>query len=241
MEHRGSLKRGFSPRCSLLLAETFDFLFSHAVHYGEMLMAKGPVLPPDSVLNETWAPYIVSLGNVAHAWNHLQEEIGKLFCLVSDLSNSMGMSIWHSSRSDRAQRDMLRGALSARISDEEWAEKYPKAVDDIRWLLIKANVVADQRNDAIHAPCSLGIDGDELEITPIVFFGNPRAGKLRGKDILNEFAWYEKCADTLKVFTREIESALIEPRAFPWPDRPRLPILEPSRRHKVRRPQSGAK
>jgi hypothetical protein len=207
-----------------------------------MLMAKLPVLPSDSVLNATWAPYIVSLGEVAHGWNHLQEEIGKLFCLVSDLSNSMGMSIWHSSKSDRAQRDMLEGALSARISDEEWSEKYPKAVDDIRWLLCRVNGVADQRNDAIHAPCSLGIEGDELEIMPIVFFGNPRARKLCGKDILNEFGWYVKCAGTLKAFTREIESALMEPRGlYPWPERPHLPTLEPSRRHKGQRRQSGAK
>jgi hypothetical protein len=203
-----------------------------------MLMAKLPVLPPDSVLNATWAPYIVSLGEVAHAWNHLQEEIGKLFCLVSGLSNSVGMSIWHSIKSDRAQRDMLEGALSAR-SDEQWSEKYPKGVDDIRWLLDRVNVVADQRNNAIHAPCSLGIEGDELEIIPIVFFGNPRARKLRGKDILNEFVWYKKCADTLKAFTREIESALREPHAhYPWPDRPYIPTLEPSRRHKAQCHQS---
>ena len=102
---------------------------------------------------------------------------------------------------------MLKAALGARAADdEEWVSKYPKAVKDIRWLLEKANGVAEKRNDAIHAPCSLGIVGHELEIIPIDFYGNPRAKNLRGKDILSEFAWYEKGADILRLFTREIES-----------------------------------
>jgi hypothetical protein len=207
-----------------------------------MPMAKVPTLPPDNVLIATWEPYITALGKVAHAWNHLQEELGKLFCEITELSYAMGTAVWHSSKSDRAQRDMLEAALFVRASDEEWAENFPKAVDDIRWLLHRTNGVADQRNDAIHAPCSLGIDGHELEIMPIVFFGNPRAKKLRGKDIMSEFAWYEKSADTLKAFTREIESALMEPRApYPWPEKPQMPTLEQFRRRKEQDRQNDAK
>jgi hypothetical protein len=204
-------------------------------------MAKLPDLSDVGALNLAWAPYIILLGKVAHAWNHLQEGIGRLFCLVSGLCPSIGLAIWHSSKSDRAQREMLEAALSARAADEDWAQKHPKAVEDIRWLLNKTNAVADQRNDAIHAPCSLGIEGRELEIIPIAFYGNPRAKKLRGKDILSEFAWYENSADTLKSFAREIESALMEPTRDPWPNRPQMPTLEQFRRRKEPRHQSGAK
>ena len=145
----------------------------------------------------------------------------------------MGMTIWHSSKSDRGQRDMLEAALSAQATDEEWTKKFPKADEDIRWLLHKVNGVAEQRNNAIHAPCSLGIDSGELEIMPIVFFSNLRARKLSGKDILSEFAWYEKSADILKAFTREVASASMNhDRPSSWPDRPQLPTLEQFRRRK---------
>jgi hypothetical protein len=169
-----------------------------------------------------FAPYFTALGKVAHAWNHLQEEVGRLFCLVAGIDDHMGLAVWHSSKSDRAQRDMLEAALLTAALDEDWAEKHPKAKQAIQWLLGRANGVGGQRDVAVHAPCSIGVDGGAFEIVPLAFHGNRLAKTLVGKRILDEFRWYEKSADVLKEYARAIHVALAD-EGFPWPDKPHMP------------------
>jgi hypothetical protein len=50
---------------------------------------------------------------------------------------------------------MLKAAVAATTA-ERWAS-FPKAADHIKWLLDRADEVAEYRNNAIHAPCSLYI------------------------------------------------------------------------------------
>jgi hypothetical protein len=102
--------------------------------------------------------------------------------------------------------------------------KHPKARDDILWIVEKANHYSERRNDAIHAPCSIAIGTGKFEIVASYFNGHPRAANLKGKDILNEFAWYEALAETLSRFTQQIRGALLFSDT-PWPDRPSLPSL----------------
>ena len=59
--------------------------------------------------------------------------------------------------------------MVVRAVDDDWVAKYPKAVEDICWLLHKANGVADQRNDAIHAPCSLASKAVNLKLFLLLF------------------------------------------------------------------------
>lgn len=188
-------------------------------------MAKLPTREEIEAAEKALKPYHLALGEVAHAWNHMQEQLGRLFCLVSGLDDSMGMRIWHVLKSDRSQRDLLEAATTAAARDDAWRKNFPKAKDDIDWLLKKVNAIADGRNSAVHAPMS-AMMGGEAEITPLTWWGNPNAAKLRGKDILAEFEWYEKSADAIKTYAGEIRLALMRGQRTPWPGRPLLPTVK---------------
>jgi hypothetical protein len=175
-------------------------------------------------LNVKIQPYVMALGKVAHAWNYLQEALGQLFCAVTGLeSDNTGQAIWHSTPNDRAQREMLKAAINA-SNHRRLTKDLPKAKDDIPWLLNQADKLAEDRNNAVHAPMAVTTDGKTVEIIPAAYYGNPRARKLAGKDILAEFEWYEHRADTLTRFARAIRTA-ITTDAAPWPDRPQMPTL----------------
>jgi hypothetical protein len=203
-------------------------------------MAKLPTTEEIDAATAAFDPYYSAVGKVVHAWNHLQEELAQVFCVVTGLNNSVGLAIWHTVQSDRGQREMLRSAVHAACADEEWAEKFPDAKESIDWLLNEANKVADRRNDAIHAPCSVTIGTEDFEIIPFSFLGNPRAKKLHTKDILAEFAWYAQSASVLKQHAQDVEVAL-SAAGKPWPDKPRMPALEHRPSHTEPRRRSAAK
>ena len=101
--------------------------------------------------------YVAAVGKVAHAWNYLHERLGVLFVAVTGMERNLALSIWYSVTSDRAQREMLKASVFATSSQR--SEKLPKARDDLKWLLDRAEEVADARNNAVHAPCSLYLGG----------------------------------------------------------------------------------
>jgi hypothetical protein len=173
--------------------------------------------------NKALQPYFLALGKVAHSWNHLHEELGKVYCAVTGLELSIGMAVWHSLKSDRSQRDILEGAITAAAEAEEWQEGHPGALDGVTHLVNETNKLANDRNNAIHAPCDALPNGIDFEIMPITFFRNEKAAKLRGKDILKEFTWYERRANTLRKHARDVRLAL--DAQLPWPDKPRMPAL----------------
>lgn len=178
----------------------------------------------DDQIEQAFEPYFLALGKVAHEWNHMQEELGKLFCTVVGLGESMGMTLWHSLRSDLAQRQMLVAAAGYMDDDEDWRAKFPKAAEAIADLVEDINRFSNKRNAAIHAPCSVILDEGELEIIAVSFSRNPNAQKLRGKDILAEFDWYERKADAYRRHVRDLAFALSDARV-PWPDKPVWPHL----------------
>jgi hypothetical protein len=201
----------YAPNLSL----SFLLIFDRA-------MAKLPTHEEIDATTVTFETYFSALGKVAHEWNHMQEELGKLFCEVAGLDQSMGMTIWHALRSDLAQRQMLKAAIEYKGSLEDWADKFPKAEGAIVELVEEINKFSNRRNAAIHAPCSVIVGEDELEIFAVSFSGNPNAKKLRDKDILVEFSWYERTAETYRRYIRDLEFALSDSRV-PWPDKTVLP------------------
>ncbi len=187
-------------------------------------MVKLPAEEVDAI-TAALEPYFSLLGRVAHSWNHLHEELGKLFCSVSGLELHHGMAIWHKLKSDRSQRDILKGAISARAQEEDWIKHRPNVEEAIVDLLNEVNTLADRRNNAIHAPCSVAIHGNskDFEIMPVTFFGNDKAKRLFGKDILEEFRWYERSANALKAYTTScrlaVDAQLIQPQKPLMPTR----------------------
>ena len=135
---------------------------------------------------------------------------------------------------------MLRAATQA-STYTRLTTTLPKAKDDIKWLLDRADAIADQRNTAIHAPMTVAFDKSEIVLFPIAFHGNPRAKKLAGKDILAEFSWYELSTDALTLFGRNIRAAINSDDA-PWPNKPQMPKLQQKKTtHKGSHRKNGGK
>jgi hypothetical protein len=191
-------------------------------------------------------PYQLALGKVGHAWNHMQEQLGILFCGITGLDDATGLGIWHALKSDRTQRDLLEAAVTAATSDENFTNDFPKAKEDLLWMLKKVNALAEGRNSAIHAPVfGYSEDFGATEFFALTDYRNPNAAKLGGKDILAEFEWYESYFNAIKMFAGEISLSLSGRRRansdwLPWPDRPLLPTVrqKSGRQDHSRRPDS---
>jgi hypothetical protein len=105
-------------------------------------------------------------------------------------------------------------------------EALPRAPADLKWLLDRVDEVAEHRNNAVHAPCTLYVGGGEdggSEMGAAFFNGNSRARKLMGKRLLVEFDWCERYAENLSVFAQKLTTAITFSERYPWPNRPSKP------------------
>ena len=102
--------------------------------------------------------YCVAVGLVVYEWNDLHEKLARLFALVSEGDRQETLTEWYAIRSDTKQREKLRCAIIETTSGR-W-KKSPRAPDDLKWLLDRVDKLASDRNNAIHAPCSLYLRGD---------------------------------------------------------------------------------
>jgi hypothetical protein len=130
-------------------------------------------------------PYVVALGQLALAWNDLQESLAALFWTLAnpppqpgDRVNYIPLRIWASIKSDRIQREILKTVINH--SQTNWGRD--RVTKDLIWLVDKANSLEDSRNDAVHSPL-LSVDKSLYEtgsekIAPARWLFNPRAAKL---------------------------------------------------------------
>jgi len=164
-------------------------------------------------------PFALTLGQLALSWNNLQETLSMLFCRImpGDIDNQY-LAIWNELKFDRAQRDVLLGAVK---SDYQGARP-PKFAKDIIWLCGQADKVEDARNNAIHSPLWLDVLGNKKVILPRTSLGNKRAQKLSGKNLLEEFRWCRDYSILLSVFASAIDAALSD-LELSWPERPQQP------------------
>jgi hypothetical protein len=179
-------------------------------------------------------PYVVALGQLALAWNDLQESLAALFWTLAnpppqpgDRVNYIPLRIWASIKSDRIQREILRTVINH--SQTNWGRD--RMTKDLIWLIDKANSLEDSRNDAVHSPLfsvdkSLYETGPE-KIAPARRLFNPRASKLSERsNLLKEFRYCRDAAIKLADYAQLIDRALVNPGRT-WPDKPSLPIRPP--------------
>jgi hypothetical protein len=95
---------------------------------------------------------------------------------------------------------------------------------DVLWLLNQTEQLAEHRNVAIHAPLSTLTDlaTGKTTVQPSDFFGNKRAKRLKGKDIVRELEWCSECADLLSHFAANLIQTM-NGKPGSWPERPSLP------------------
>ena len=169
--------------------------------------------------------YCVAVGLVVYEWNDLHDKLARLFALVREGDRQETLTEWYAIRSDTRQREKLRCAMTETTSDR-W-KRSPRVPDDLKWLLDRADKLASDRNNAIHAPCSLYLRGDgSSEVMAAVRSanaGNRRAKNLEGKDLLIEFHWCAAYAVRLGQFAGMLAPAMASPDLYEWPARPKIP------------------
>jgi hypothetical protein len=105
-------------------------------------------------------PHALVLGQLVLAWSELHEELGRLFYAVAGTNDpGVQLAVWQSSRNDRSQRLMLRGAAAVAFVASPFRSERTKddkrARHDIEWILNRIEALSDKRDDAIHAPFGL--------------------------------------------------------------------------------------
>jgi hypothetical protein len=142
---------------------------------------------------------------------------GSFFARLSSSDRETALQAWYSTFNDRWQRDKLRKAIEDVVS---WPN--PTAKADVVWLLDRADDLAEDRNNAIHAPCCLYVDGGTV-MGAAFFSGNSRAKNLNGKKLIAEFEWCERYTEVLSVFVQKLETGFAFADKYPWPERLTLP------------------
>ncbi len=177
--------------------------------------------PSDREAERIFKPYAIEIGKLVYSWNRLQERLARLFVLVCGRTDyRIAAAVWYSSNSDLSQRKML--AAVAEITKF----KNSKAQAEITWLVGHINnTLADKRNDVIHTPFVLLTNALGTTLSSDLISENPRARKLLKKELLKEFAWYQRTAEVLSIYVTQIHTAIAMPEQNAWPDRPLLPTL----------------
>ena len=194
-------------------------------------------------------PYVAALGQLALAWNDLQESLRGLYWTLSmqgfpqagDFVNYAPLHVWSSIPSDRQQRGMLK-ALVENIPPY-WGRE--KLAEDVCWLIEKATALEQARNDCVHSPLfsvdySLyGPPGSTEKIAPAAWLLNTRAAGLKKRSeilgLLGEFRHTRDRAIALSDYARAIDFAVARPQQT-WPRRPSLPDRQAKKGDKNPRP-----
>lgn len=158
----------------------------------------------------------MALGRVVCAWNNLHENLGHLFsAVIEGYLSEPALAAWHSHQSDRAQRAMLKDTAKAALATR------PELLKEIEWLLKRADSMAENRNDAIHATYALLYRvGQEDAMIAHDRYGNKRSVRLAGKDLLEEFECYKTNIEALSVFCDRLFECVVDADCSLLPARP---------------------
>ncbi|MDP3175252.1 MAG: hypothetical protein Q8M88_12545 [Phenylobacterium sp.] len=186
-------------------------------------------------MEQAYSDYVTAVGQVAYHWNALYEQLGLLFVEVTGTRRKVALGIWYAVQNDRLQGTLLLSALRGREGEDPPWTRHAQADADIAWLVAEVqNSLSDRRNNAIHAPAELHFVVNEardkrlvpgpIEIGPSFYYGNPRATRLRGKDLIKELEWYAAMAQAYCRFAEAMVGAL-STAGSTWPKRPKVPSL----------------
>jgi hypothetical protein len=185
-------------------------------------------------------PLAVEIGWIAYEWNRLQETFAELFIDVLGSDPAIALKVWHSLRSDLAQREMLRAAVDHKAATA--TPEFKPIWAEILWLIKEATDLSMKRNDALHVPFVFITHPDKIEVLPLYFLGNPKAKKLATREVLKEFQWYRASGAVLADYAMSLHYAVTEPEIFPSRGRPVMPSLgqkpPPKRRTHQKKPKS---
>lgn len=124
------------------------------------------------------------------------------------------------SKTIEPKRDIVRATAAEALQSDQ------ALYNEIKWILDRADVFEEHRNNALHTPLTFMIDHEGPHLSSKWLSGHQRALKLKDKDLLNEFAWYGRSAYTLSIYAQRIGMHLMDPSKFMIPERPQMPVKE---------------
>jgi hypothetical protein len=206
----------------------------------------GGALPRPRFTEPHFDAYTKSVGSLLLAWNDLHERLSTLFVMAMGLKQfASSFAVWHKVRNDFGKRQILRAALDNMGATA--IGKRDKLVEEITWILDKADKLEGDRDNSAHTPVHFSRPNfltltdflstpDILgtpEVTPQIGFGNPRAQRLLKSDrkLISEHKYARSRILILRDYAMAIDHAWANERAT-WPDRPALPDRTTSQRSK---------
>lgn len=157
-----------------------------------------------------------ALGRMLLIWNDLQVALGGIFWALTRIPNGLiPGAIWHSLKSDRAQRDMTRDL--ARLNAIGHVVP-PPLQESITWLCGRLDALENHRNHLAHTPFVVS----EGRIMVLHLGQHVRGSQIKDKDPIAYCEWFYDYAAALRDYATALESALRGPDHSP-PPKPRLP------------------
>ncbi|WP_144295936.1 hypothetical protein [Ancylobacter novellus] len=201
------------------------------------------MLPRQTYSDDRFTPYAAAIGRATLAWNALHEALGLvLWAMTGEDDGVVALAIWNSLKSDRTKRDILIAASAAIYESKKWdfdnddsaqidISRLTKENLDILFLCDSCTQIEEDRNNAVHSP--LLYNYADQRVDPFSHQGNTRAQKLIGYDLLSSFDLLRERAILLRDFALSVEKSMRDER-LPWPNRPELPGLKPTKRSRDR-------
>jgi hypothetical protein len=124
-----------------------------------------------------------AIGHLVFAHNKCQSQFAMIFCSVLPQGKrvmKISMSVWHSHRTDRGQREMLLAAAEAAL------KRKSRAFKSLSWACAKFRVLSEFRNDIVHSDWSIWVGGTSKDRNTISWepFTTPQS---RGERLKQEF------------------------------------------------------
>jgi hypothetical protein len=172
--------------------------------------------------------YATAIGQFVLAWNDLHEVLAVLYWTLLGFDDKV-LDSWNEAKFDHKKRALI--TRWTKSTPDKSKALMPQLYNDLDWLIGQIDSLAEPRNDTAHSP--LTIIKDTFFVNPDLFknfktgvapnttWGNSRAKRLLGKNLLNEFRQHRKTASKLADFALNMERSLADEHT-PWPKRPCL-------------------
>src|SRR6266478_4506849 len=149
-------------------------------------------------------PFATAIGQFVLAWNDLHETLAVLYWTLCQFDDKV-LEEWNVAKFD----DKKRALIIRWIKNTPAQSKalMPNLYADLEWLMGQIDSLAEPRNNTAHSPLTFISDtfvvnpqlfkGFKFGVAPNTTWGNSRAKRLLGKDLLAEFRKYRKIASKL--------------------------------------------
>ena len=151
------------------------------------------------------------LGKITRSWANLHEHLASVLSKTTGCAAPIAFSMWHSLKSDLSQRELLAAAVKAKIAvleqDAEKAaalgkqdvatenSKQALLFSEYLWAINEITKYSGKRNDLVHSPIHFFHGGPgatvatEYEAIVSDHHGNPRAARLKGRELFQLCGW----------------------------------------------------